>query len=256
MCVCVLLSCPIYFYNLQEKNCIDGLLQLGETCVFMGVLFPTVHVVKGGVWDAWVQTLTVLQLCRVLREPCFPGEHVRPRPAFLRAVLQGLVFVLSVWMTDPESWQLCCLKGQNTLIPQQNTAAVLAAFSAATTGEGCPCPLCQLWAPEIFPLADCDNASKLLSAWIISEMVGKFLTLALILVIATLSLALEINTFVSWLFVFIGLLFIVWVCLKCSGLAQQCYHFALQDWDWTEAISYQYNKTVSSPSKPVEQTVV
>lgn len=67
-----------------------------------------------------------------------------------------------------------------------------------------PGPLCQLRAPEIFPLADCGNASKLLSAWIISEMLGNFLMPALLSVIVMLSLASEINIIVGYLFVFIS----------------------------------------------------
>lgn len=38
----VLLSNPTWFYNLQERNCIDGILQFGESCVFTRGFFSTV----------------------------------------------------------------------------------------------------------------------------------------------------------------------------------------------------------------------
>lgn len=170
---------------------------------------PTVCFMKSYMWDAWSHPLSLLHLYWVLSKPHSPKEHMCPSLAFLRAVLQGLVFVLSVWVAGTESWRLHCLKGKKALIPQWNTAAVLAALGTITVGEQCPHLLCQLRAPEIFPLTDCGNESKLSSAWIISEMLSDFLMLALVLLTAK-SLALEINIIVGWL------------CLsvKCLGMSQ------------------------------------
>lgn len=180
------------FYNLEKP-----------ACSWEG-FFPTTCFMEGCMWEAWAQPLALLQLRWVLSKPHSPREYTGPRPAFLRAVLQGPVLVLPVWVTDTESWWFRCLKGKKALIPQRNTATVLAALGTATVGEWCPRPLCQLRAPEIFPVADCGNASKLSTAWIISEMLSKFLRLALVLVIEMLSLALEINSIVGCLFAFIS----------------------------------------------------
>lgn len=179
------------FYNLQKPVC------------SWEVFFPTTCFVKGWMREAGARPLALLQLCWVLSKPRSPREHTGPRPAFPMALLHSPVFVLPVWVADTESWQLHCLEGKKALIPQWNAAAVLAALGTVTVGERCPHPLCQLRAPEIFPLADCGNASKLSSAWIISEMLGTFRMPALVLVIAMLSLALETNIIVGCLFVFI-----------------------------------------------------
>lgn len=133
----VILQCTIllllYFpmtlpdFRICRKGIVGGLLQFRETCLFIrGFFFPSVCFTKCCVWDAWAQPFSLQQLCWVLSKPRSPGSEA----SLSEAVLQGLVLAPPVWVAEPESWQLHCLKGKKAFIPQQNAAAVLAPWGS------------------------------------------------------------------------------------------------------------------------------
>ena len=167
-----------------------------SACSWTG-FFPTVCFVKGCMWDACAASLGGQQTWLPRGDhgsKASLSEGCSAKPGICSPYLGG----------RPWEQKIALPEGKKALIPQQNATAVLVALGVATVGEQYLRPVCQLWAPEIFPLADCGNASELSSAWIISEMLGNFLMPALVLVAAMLSVALEINIIVGCLFVFIS----------------------------------------------------
>lgn len=167
--------------------------------------FSPLHVFHEGMHGKCLSPVPCFTPASLCSQPALlPRDNMAPRPAFLRAVLQGVAFTLFVWVTDYESRQLHFLKGKKALIPQWNVVVVLAALSPAILGEQCLPPLCQFQDPQLYLLVICGNVTSLLSALIMSEIIIIFLMLAHILVIGMLSLALKLNNIGAFLFVFVS----------------------------------------------------